>query len=253
MDGDQRVDGDEGGAACGDTSIDTRAVTRRRAPSSDALGTAFEDEPEGPTSRRVSRGPREPPERLASPESVPLDEPVPVGLGVSLWRVELLFPPPGPAGRRNRRARARQLPKRGPMRPPPATVRSVRLVPYRCEPVEVGLFLDPSLPFALEQLRGLGQDEGEGASRAPGLMTDGQFAHVDPGVDVPSALLGERPFEGPPHRILQERAERVAQVAGAAVGQVYRPVVVIPGRAAEPGPQPGGTVACEVDEAAVPA
>ncbi|MGH3226956.1 MAG: hypothetical protein ACRDPY_51145, partial [Streptosporangiaceae bacterium] len=52
------------------------------------------------------------------------------------------------------------------------------------------------LVLAGEQRVGLGQDVRVGAALPPGLVGDGQFGGVDPGVDVLSALLGERPFEG---------------------------------------------------------
>jgi hypothetical protein len=64
--------------------------------------------------------------------------------------------------------------------------RQVRLVPASC-----------CLPLTIEERPVLGQDKGVGAALAPGLVTDRQLSGVNPGVDVPSALLGKRPRNGP--------------------------------------------------------
>ncbi len=81
-------------------------------------------------------------------------------------------------------------------------------------------------------------------------MTDGQFGGVDPGMDVPPALLGERPVEGALARVREERAQRLAQFAPAAVrGQRDRPVRGGTRWERQPGAQPRRAVRCQLAEA----
>ena len=123
------------------------------------------------------------------------------------------------------------LPRAGPSR----TVVSTRAP----EPFQVCLVPGARLLLAGEQRVGLGQDERVGAALPPGHVGDGQFGAVDPGVDVLPAPLGERPLVGPPALVLQERAEGVAQLAGAtARAQSDRPVAGRAPRAGQPGAEP---------------
>src|SRR6516162_2699399 len=98
-----------------------------------------------------------------------------------------------------------------PSPPQPYWPRQGAGIPLCREPLQIGFVPDPRLLLAGEQGVGLGQDEGVGTALPPGLVGDGQFGSVDPGVDVLPALLGERPLEGPPALVIQERAEGIAQ------------------------------------------
>ena len=70
-------------------------------------------------------------------------------------------------------------------------------------------------------------------------------------MDVPAAVLGQRPLECPPLAVGEERAQGGAQRAGAAFGQLDRPVVRVLGGLCEPGTQPGGLVGGQQGEGAV--
>src|SRR5260370_17856494 len=95
----------------------------------------------------------------------------------------------------------------------PRTVQGALLysaeIPLCGEPFQIRLIPRPRLLLAGEERVGLVQDERVGPALPPGLVGDGQFGGVDPGVDVLPALLGERPLEGALAPVFQEHAPRL--------------------------------------------
>src|SRR5438046_713457 len=117
------------------------------------------------------------------------------------------------------------------------------------EPFKIRFVPGPRLLLTGEQRIGLVQDEYVGAALPPGHVGDGKLGGVDPGVDVPPALLGERPLEGASALVFKEYPETVAQLACAvAGGQFDRPVAGRALRTGKPGAEPCRAVGGQIAE-----
>src|SRR5262249_22721167 len=110
------------------------------------------------------------------------------------------------------------------------------------EPGHVGLVTLACLPLAFEERIGLPQYQRVTPPTAQVLVVHRQLPPVDPGVDVASVLLCQRPLERAPCRVAEERAQGRAQLAVASLRKLDRPVIGGPGRPGEPSLKPSGAV-----------
>lgn len=108
---------------------------------------------------------------------------------------------------------------------PQAFERLARVPWLTLKPGEVVLVAASVLSLAFEEGVSLGQYQRVRPPDSSGLVIDGEFGGVDPGVHVAATVLRERPLEPSPCRILEKCPEVPAQLAVASCREFDRPVV----------------------------